>query len=867
MPRLSSTGSTSLFSPYPSGIRVSRTFCKFASVLTLLLFLPQQAVRADNASDINVRVISCLWETFMPPSFTISLNAGFNASLASRNWTIAERVNVAPVYPNNLSSAPQDFIKEQLEKSSGEIVVVLGPLGDNITALSIPLLKQHEAVAFAPITGSSETRRWIPELYFLRMDPSTEVLVLIRYALSQLRVLRLGLMHITGSQYGDKEYGVILSVLSRLGFEPSSVFNVPRSKASAALDKPFNDAFEQFAAGRPQAVILCAPPMPETAKFLVKLAADRRTAEAYVLASSAMQASLERMWLAALRSAQRPFTPGKVIITGTNPLAKDGGHKVIQRFQKAMREYLRTHPADTGISDPNYFLTHDSEGELMVYGWMAGEVLSQALGVPEWLVNRSTFKDSLYQQRRYVLDDFVIGDFGGNCTGRAEALGAICQCNQGGGVVYVKKLVGKFTLETQSEGSVVLDSSACYGSFLMLRAPLNGVVPFMNDSPAAVYASGSWASGARHLIGDGKLGQLDQFFLHSINTSTAGALGDLAREQLRATFTAVFGVVEGRVLKLLDTVFIDPITLEPQLNRFRRHVIHLSPTVEQQLIVLTRYLSTASRTTVHAVLRGRDAHGIRNVLRRALKASEMRLQSAKMRGNSAKLDKYLPTSGAVFVVGLAPGDVGVLANHLTKHADLCVFVLFFDVAILYDEFVTAFSGNAGAARLLFATSLPHWGDGKSSSVTVQRFHAAMKEQSAWTPLTLLGFSTGRLMQMILTRMERVTPDSLASFFFTESSVNVDDMRYGVFNDVECSANEGGFGSSCRTNYGATRISVWSMARAMDAALEPLTDPLTPPPQLVNGAYRRLTKLEVAGVVCGAIVGALLVAILCTLLHC
>ncbi|KAF8279473.1 hypothetical protein TcBrA4_0100050 [Trypanosoma cruzi] len=55
---------------------------------------------------------------------------------------------------------------------------------------------------------------------------------------------------------------------------------------------------------------------------------------------------------------------------------------------------------------------------MMVAGWIAGEVLSQALGNREWVKNRTSFLTSLYNQRRYVVDDIVIGDYGGECKVR-----------------------------------------------------------------------------------------------------------------------------------------------------------------------------------------------------------------------------------------------------------------------------------------------------------------------------------------------------------------------------------------------------------------------------------------------------------------
>ncbi|RNE95478.1 receptor-type adenylate cyclase, partial [Trypanosoma rangeli] len=62
----------------------------------------------------------------------------------------------------------------------------------------------------------------------------------------------------------------------------------------------------------------------------------------------------------------------------------------------------------------------------------------------------------------------------------------------------------------------------------------------------------------------------------------------------------------------------DPLQLEPRLSRFRRHVIHPSPTLEQQFFVLAEYLGNTSVRSVHAVIRGEEAVAVADVLRRSL---------------------------------------------------------------------------------------------------------------------------------------------------------------------------------------------------------------------------------------------------------
>ncbi|ORC86669.1 putative receptor-type adenylate cyclase, partial [Trypanosoma theileri] len=128
---------------------------------------------------------------------------------------------------------------------------------------------------------------------------------------------------------------------------------------------------------------------------------------AVLLGPLAVQDMLLSVWREAV-DAGVPFVSGQVITTGTNPLAKDTQYVAIQRFQREMEKYLNE-SGQTFFDDPQHFLNNDNDGEVMFSWWIAGEVLMQAMSSREWLQNRSTFVASLFDQRRYMIDDLVIG--------------------------------------------------------------------------------------------------------------------------------------------------------------------------------------------------------------------------------------------------------------------------------------------------------------------------------------------------------------------------------------------------------------------------------------------------------------------------
>ncbi|EKF26496.1 receptor-type adenylate cyclase, putative, partial [Trypanosoma cruzi marinkellei] len=213
-----------------------------------------------------------------------------------------------------------------------------------------------------------------------------------------------------------------------------------------------------------------------------------------------------------------------------------------------------------------------NEGEMMVAGWIAGEVLSQALGSREWVKNRTSFLASLYNQRRYVVDDIVIGDYGGECKAGAASQGATCRCNQGGRTVYIKKFVEKFRAEDVVEGAFTLKLWECGASRIVLHAPLNGLAATIQDGVVAQLAMRSMLVGVDAAKAPQDYYDGTTVTFHSLSTSAAGARDALLSEMSARRVHFVSGVVTEAMLDVEGVAFIDPLPLEPRLNRFRRNV-------------------------------------------------------------------------------------------------------------------------------------------------------------------------------------------------------------------------------------------------------------------------------------------------------
>ncbi|RNE96142.1 receptor-type adenylate cyclase, partial [Trypanosoma conorhini] len=376
-----------------------------------------------------------------------------------------------------------------------------------------------------------------------------------------------------------------------------------------------------------------------------------------------------------------------------NPLAKDARYDAIRRFQGAMRDYLKS-IGQKDYKDTEHFLNNDNDGELMVDGWIAGEVLARALRDCKGVRDRKSFMESIFNQRRYLIDDLVIGDFGGECHGAAASQGATCRCNQGGRTVYMKRFVEDFRAEVVDKGLMTFRLSDCNVSSTQVPPVFSGAAFIMNDSAVAQRASAELVLGAalaysRHETSWGE----NQISVAPLPSALADAREVLQSELQSRHVHGVVGVVTEAVLGVEGVAFIDPLQLEPRLNRFRRHVIHVSPTLEQQFFVLAEYLRDAGFRAAHAVIRGEEAAAVAEVLRRSLVTFGGSLRSATLLAGGDALAGHLPEAGDVFVAGLAAGDVAAVARHVASHDGVRVFVAFSEFALLHADFAAAFGGD------------------------------------------------------------------------------------------------------------------------------------------------------------------------------
>ncbi|KAF5216192.1 hypothetical protein ECC02_011059 [Trypanosoma cruzi] len=846
-------------------VRWVTTPCLAVALLLLLaLFSPQGAASQSAVTDIHVKLwIMRKMNQVRLKGTPLAFYSGMNASLWSRNCTVAEGVRVEVVEKEEAQEGNIAVLEEEIRKDEN-VLALVGKQSKEFLQLVLPLLWKYDLVSFAPFTGSSLVRGWNPSLYFVRADPAAELLALLRHAWTHLRVHRLGFMYLQGVSFGDREYEQAQRVMLGMGYNLSGVFTVKSSVSGGAKKEVFDAAWKAFAKTQPQAVIVFAPPIQDTVKFINRMLTDNRTAGAYLLAPLMLQDYFLRAWHGAVAGGVE-FVPGRVITTGTSPLAKDTQYEAIQRFQNVMQDYL-AHSGQKDYVDKDRFLKDDGDGAMMVAGWIAGEVLSQALGNREWVKNRTSFLTSLYNQRRYVVDDIVIGDYGGECKSEAASQGATCRCNQGGRTVQINRVMGAHRLKPFKD-VMRFHLSNCNVSYVKIPPVFIGLYFLMDDNVFAFTACLQFdvvfaAASSRHE----KWWEQGVLLLNFRQSTTGKSAGDLRSELQSRRAYAVLGVVTDAMLDVEGVTFIDPLLFEPRLNRFRRNVIRLSPTLEQQFFVIAKYLGETSGGSAHAVIRSGEAAAMADLLRRSLVTFGVSLASVTLLAGGDVLADHLPEEGDVFLVGISTDDVGAIAQHVASNDGVRVFVVFSEFALLHAEFVAAFRDGAGADRVVFATSLPHWNDENSTSETTKKFFIAVPDAADRTPLSMMGFAATRLTHLVFLRMDRISAELLADFLYTNVEGAVDDMLYGPFiGGRACPVTESG--AECGRNYGATQISVWPLARALDPAVPVLSPAVTPSMEYRRPIARGLTARQLIGVIVGSVAAALLlIALILFLLH-
>ncbi|RNE95694.1 receptor-type adenylate cyclase [Trypanosoma conorhini] len=220
-------GCSAHFGSWPSAASPCLLFLLVLLLLLLLLPLPPHSAAAqagDPGTPVKVLLMKRNDFTVFRP-MSAAFYAGVYASLRAHNSTAAGDVRVEVVERETDLDKYVTVLEDAMEKDK-DILAILGQFGDTPVMKVLSVLPRYDLVAFAPFTRSGAVRGWNRHVYFVRVSPGAEMLTLLRYAVIQLRVLRLGLMYSQGAHFGDSEYEQAQRVMSAMGYKFCGVFTV-----------------------------------------------------------------------------------------------------------------------------------------------------------------------------------------------------------------------------------------------------------------------------------------------------------------------------------------------------------------------------------------------------------------------------------------------------------------------------------------------------------------------------------------------------------------------------------------------------------------------------------------------------------------
>ncbi|KEG05300.1 receptor-type adenylate cyclase, partial [Trypanosoma grayi] len=245
----------------------------------------------------------------------------------------------------------------------------------------------------------------------------------------------------------------------------------------------------------------------------------------------------------------------------------------------------------------------------------------------------------------------------------AAADGAVCQCNQGGRTVGIKRSVsGTFDMESDDETFYTYPRSECYFDASVLGLPANALQLLLTDVSALTAGFLQLVSGQQAALSFGWFTRHD-FTLKVLQSTTAGVVEVLKTEQETYVSHIFTGLALEEILVVPNLIFIDPIFLLPRLTKFQRNVLFLAPTIQQQMFVLAQYLSSIGDPNAHAIIRNNEGAAMADVWRRSLVTFGGSLISTQLLGATEPFGA-LPTTGSILIIGLSESDAATIEQHL-----------------------------------------------------------------------------------------------------------------------------------------------------------------------------------------------------------
>ncbi|CAC9477219.1 receptor-type_adenylate_cyclase_-_putative [Leishmania infantum] len=753
-------------------------------------------------------------------------------------------------------------VQKALEKYP-TLLGVIGPFMDPLmsTVMKSDALKGKDLIFMAPFTGSNAVRMWDNDVYFTRGDPWTEMTIILTHMLKRIRARRTAFMYLTGAQFGDSEYKMVVSVLSSFSLDPPAVYSAPYSTKNTAVNKK---TFDAMADTRPQVIIVWGIPGEQVVKFLQAVLTDPRTSSAYIMTCFPLQRIVFRVYYDLAMAGKLTPVDGQIMSSATSLPISHIEIEHVRLFRTEMGEYMKktgrvdaslwadeakavqkygprgreASSSDSAAYADKFYNEHPSTGQLMIAGWLSGKLIDQTLHEPLWTIDRKTYKAGLFDQTRYVIGgDIVLGDYGGPCTPIAEFLGAVCYCNQGGRASILQGLK-KAAWELLPDAIFHYAQSACYLNKIVLSKPLNVVTLNVSDLPKLRKAAADMAKVIPLAISEERL-DFSAFNPATLNATQTTAQGVLDWEFLNYSVDVVTGPLL-RSIDLSGLLVISPVFNRPNVLVEKENYLFLMPTLEQEMYVMYSELSSVRALTsigedVNLVLHEYTSANVKDISAVALRTAatfNAPDPTVKAVSSGTSLKSSLEPSMINYVLGITDDDVDAIAAFLSTHPLAIVVISFGDLAHEYELLTDTFAKlpNAEQARLLTFTNLPLWSDMSPSSLEsyplLKLFNAIFPKPADHTPSLLRDLLSIVFIHVVAYGdggFEK--PTSLQESAYKKGVINAYSVTLGRFT-WNCTNTTSGLECLYR-NYGAQGIVMLSVQRMLDPTVPQVSSPSTP----------------------------------------
>eukprot|EP00796_Vickermania_ingenoplastis_P007393 gene7393-5206_t len=703
-------------------------------------------------------------------------------------------------------------IAEAIEKAMTahpSIMAIAGPVSDELLAETLAYTKEHypTLTAVGPFTNYLESRVWSPQAYFLRADSTAESFAIVTYLVDKLRVKRIGVMHLTGSQISPSGFNILCTALYTIHQLVPITYMQPVDSAFSTT------AFDAFAAQDPQVIIIHASEEDHLYGFLMACASSPVISGRPIFFTSGSYLGMYKAMLNA--KGQLNF-----FFSVTNLLPSDTQFEHIKVFEQEMKAYIASgESAFTDYDD----IQNPIVGGLAVSGWVTGKILHQTMWLPQALKDRETYQLALFNQRQYVVEyDNVIGAFAGVCSAYERLQNVPCMCNQGGHTVNVYSLATLPTISASLQSTFGYPFHICYPVDYRLPFYAQSVVPKVPGCAVLDASASDIETGLRGAV-EPYWG--DEVRLHVTTTLIMDGVSSLVEYTNDYLLDVVIGpVVDLReaAAALPSTLIVNPLTAWPTPRVVSKNVLYLTPTLDQQIFIWAQ-VAKEHQMDMAVLLRSRDEReNIISIIRDAAQVFSLTIRIVDI--ENAEDIRRSVKHRLVLVVGLSEAAIPSIRNTLRRRSSRYVALLYDEFSLYYTSLVTTFASEPIEVqrRLLTLTNLPMWNDYSEETAVrypaLAEYHKSISDPSLVNPLSFQTFySTGVLNQILTCQYGNVSTD-LPSCIYRFSYYEFGGVTFGKLDWEKWCKDI--YDPNCK-NSGASSMDAISMARALNAS-EPVT---------------------------------------------